>query len=110
MNHHHGMQSEERFGLDADPDGDGVANELTTADITAISLFQAALPVPGRVIPNNPAVEMANLGGEQLFDKVGCNSCHVNALPLNNHGWAYSEPSPYNPAGNLRLGPQNYPL
>ena len=25
------------------------------ADITAISLFQATLPVPGRVIPNDPA-------------------------------------------------------
>src|SRR6516164_3678693 len=39
FNHHHGMQSEERFGLNADPDGDGVANELTAADLTAVSLF-----------------------------------------------------------------------
>jgi hypothetical protein len=44
MNHHHGMQSEERFGLNTDPDGDGVVNELTVADLTAISLFQATLP------------------------------------------------------------------
>jgi hypothetical protein len=34
-NHHHGMQSEERFGLGVDADGDGVVNELTRADITA---------------------------------------------------------------------------
>src|SRR5205085_2919894 len=26
FNHHHGMQSEERFGRDADPDGDGITN------------------------------------------------------------------------------------
>ena len=123
MNHHHGMQSEERFGLGADPDGDGFTNELTTADLTAISLFQATLPVPGRVIPNDPAVERAVLLGERLFDQIGCNHCHMDALPLtagNNPGlpgqpgWIYFEPNPYNPATgpnspNLRLGPADYP-
>src|SRR6516164_5617454 len=79
FNHHHGMQSEERFGLNADPDGDGFANELTVADLTAVSLFQATLPVPGRVIPNDPAIESAVLKGERLFDKIGCNSCHIDA-------------------------------
>src|SRR5499427_4303956 len=64
FNHHHGMQSEERFGLNADPDGDGFTNELTVADLTAVSLFQATMSVPGRVIPNDPAVERANLKGE----------------------------------------------
>jgi len=123
MNHHHGMQSEERFGLNTDPDGDGFTNELTVADLTAISIFQATLPVPGRVIPNDPAVERAVLLGERLFDQVGCNHCHMDALPLtasNNPGlpgqpgWIYFEPNPYNPATgpnspNLRLGPTNYP-
>jgi len=110
MNHHHGMQSEERFGTNSDPDGDGFTNELTVADVTAISLFQATLPVPGRVIPNDPAVETAILMGERLFDQVRCNSCHFDALPLGNRGWVYSEPSPYNPAGNLQVGASNYPL
>jgi hypothetical protein len=110
MNHHHGMQSEERFGLNADPDGDGFSNELTTADVTAISLFQATMAVPGRVIPNDPTVEHAVRDGEKLFDQIGCNTCHVDALPLGNRGWMYSEPNPYNPSGNLRVGPANYPL
>jgi hypothetical protein len=110
MNHHHGMQSEERFGLNTDPDGDGVTNELTVADMTAVSLFQATLPVPGRVIPDDPVVEHAVLRGERLFDQIGCNSCHVDALPLGNLGWMYSEPNPYNPTGNLQVGPTNYPL
>lgn len=57
MNHHHGMQSEERFGLNTDLDGDGIANELTAADITAISVFQATLSVPGQVIPRDPATQ-----------------------------------------------------
>src|SRR5499427_3782460 len=97
FNHHHGMQSEERFGLNTDPDGDGFTNELTVADITAVSLFQATMSVPGRVIPNDPAAEQAVLRGERLFDQIGCSGCHVDALPLNNGGWIYSEPSPYNP-------------
>jgi CxxC motif-containing protein (DUF1111 family) len=123
MNHHHGMQSEERFGLNTDPDGDGFTNELTVADLTAISLYQATLPVPGRVIPNDEAIERAVLHGEQLFDKIGCNACHVDALPLTSDnnpglpgqpGWIYFDPNPYNPATgqnspNLRLGPANYP-
>ncbi|HYY72414.1 MAG TPA: di-heme oxidoredictase family protein, partial [Candidatus Bathyarchaeia archaeon] len=110
MNHHHGMQSEERFGLSTDPDGDGFTNELTVADLTAISVFQATLPVPGRVIPNDPAVERAVLAGERLFDQIGCNHCHVDALPLGHQGWIYSEPGPYNPPGNLQVGPANYPF
>ena len=123
FNHHHGMQSEERFGLGADPDGDAFVNELTTADLTAVSLYQATLAVPGRVIPNDPAVEQAILAGEALFNQIGCATCHAT-LPLtsNNNpglagkpGWIYFEPNPYNPATgpnspNLQLGPTNYPV
>jgi hypothetical protein len=123
FNHHHGMQSEERFGLGADPDGDAFVNELTTADLTAVSLYQATLAVPGRVIPNDPAVEQANLAGEALFHEIGCATCNAT-LPLtsNNNpglagkpGWIYFEPNPYNPATgpnspNLQLGPTNYPI
>jgi len=46
FNHHLGIQTEERFGAGADPDGDGFADELTRADVTAAALFQATLPVP----------------------------------------------------------------
>jgi Di-haem oxidoreductase, putative peroxidase len=123
FNHHHGMQSEERFGLNTDPDGDGFTNELTVADLTAVSLFQATLPVPGRVIPNDSAVELANLLGEAVFNRIGCATCHAT-LPLTANsnpgfpgqpGWIYFEPSPYNPATgpnspNLQLGPVNYPF
>src|SRR5881394_2715606 len=64
FNHHHGMQAEERFGLSTDPDGDGLANELTTADLTAVSVFQAVMAVPGRVIPDDPVLQSAILNGE----------------------------------------------
>lgn len=103
FNHHHGIQSSERFGQGVDADGDGFVNELTRADVTAVSLFQATMPVPGRVIPDDPAVEAAVMLGEKKFAGLGCASCHVPSLPLDKQGWFYSEPNPFNPAGNLRV-------
>jgi hypothetical protein len=104
FNHHHGVQTVERFGLDNDPDEDGVRNEMSREDVTAVSLFQAALPVPGRVISLDPIVEEAVWRGERLFERVGCASCHIPKLPLANEGWVFVEPNPYNPPGNLRTG------
>ena len=109
MNHHHGMQSEERFGLGVDADGDGFVNELTVADLTAVTLFQATLPVPGRVLSADPEVRKAEDHGERLFRKIGCASCHIPELPLTNQGWIYTEPNPYNPPGNLQPGAPGYP-
>jgi hypothetical protein len=104
FNHHHGIQSTERFGVDTDPDGDGFVNELTRADVTAVTLFQAVLAVPGRVIPDEPEIESAVLVGERRFQQIGCTSCHVPSLPLDRQGWVFTEPNPYNPTGNLRVG------
>jgi di-heme oxidoreductase (putative peroxidase) len=104
FNQHHGIQSIERFGVNTDIDGDGVANELTRADMTAVCVFQATMAVPGRVIPNDHEIETAVLNGERKFQVIGCASCHVPSLPLDNHAWIFTEPNPYNPAGNLRVG------
>ncbi|HVS17581.1 MAG TPA: di-heme oxidoredictase family protein [Planctomycetota bacterium] len=102
-NHHHGIQTVERFGA-GDPDTDGFTDEMTTADVTAVSVFQAALAVPGRVISTDPKVERAVRAGEELFVSAGCVECHVPCLPLDQAGWVYSEPNPYNPTGNLLPG------
>ena len=68
--HHHGMQSEERFG-NIDEDGDGFVSELTRADITAVTVYQAALPVPGRVTPDDPeAAKAARIGEARLRRSV----------------------------------------
>lgn len=115
LNHHHGIQTEERFALDVRynagelfrpdvDDGDSVRIEATRADVTALTLFQAAMAVPGRVIPRDPEIERAVLMGEQLFTKVGCATCHIPELPLDREGWIYSEPNPFNLFGNWRLG------
>ena len=104
FNQHHGIQSTERFGRGTDPDGDGVRNELTVADVTAVSVWQATLQVPGRVIPRDPAIERAVAIGEKAFGQIGCATCHVPRLPLRGNGWVYTEPNPFNPATNLRSG------
>ncbi len=103
-NHHHGIQTEERFGRDTDLDGDGFTNEMTRADMTAVSLYQAAMAVPGRVIPRDPQIEQAVAVGEAAFARIGCARCHVPALALDHQGWLYTEPNPYNPATNLKPG------
>jgi len=104
FNQHHGIQSTERFGLDTDPDGDGVTNEMTRDQVTAVTLFQAAMQVPGRVIPRHPAIEQAVLRGEAAFERIGCATCHVPRMPLDRQGWIFVEPNPFNPPGNLRTG------
>lgn len=104
FNHHHGIQTTERFGIDTDPDGDGVRNEMSRAEVTAASIFQATLQVPVQVISSDPEIREAVQLGEARFDTIGCAKCHISRLPLDRQGWIYTEPNPYNPAGNLRLG------
>ncbi len=100
MNHHHGIQTAERFGAGADPDRDEISDELTVGDVTAATLFQATLPVPGVVLPLHPDALDAVKNGEALFDAIGCASCHMKQLRLTSP--VFTDPNPFNPAGNLR--------
>jgi hypothetical protein len=118
-NHHHGMEPVERFGVGQkdnkgnvittnDFDGDGVPDEMSVGDITAATLFQAAMNIPGRVIPASAARRAAAERGEALFSTIGCAQCHIPAMTLNSR--LFSEPNPFNPPGNLRVQdvPQPY--
>ncbi len=101
LNHHHGIQSVERFGAGTDPDGDGVKNEVTTGDVTAIAIFQAALGTPTLDWPAQPKLQQVVFNGAKVFNQVGCASCHVAEFTLNSR--EFTEPNPYNPAGNLQV-------
>jgi mono/diheme cytochrome c family protein len=65
-----------------DHDGDGVVNEVTTEQITDLSVFQALLPTPREVQPKDSAEQQKVQQGEKLF-QANCASCHISRLPLN---------------------------
>ena len=104
FNHHHGIQTAERFGAGNDADEDGFTDEMSRAEVTATTIYQAALPVPGRKIPRFGPIEDAVRLGEEKFLEIGCSSCHVPELELDNFGWTFVEPNPFNPDGNLQPG------
>jgi hypothetical protein len=104
MNQHHGMQAVERFGADTDPDQDGVTNELLIGDITAVTIFQAALPAP--IVVTQGVGPRAAARGEQLFAKVGCAGCHLPSLPLTST--KFCDPDPQNPANTFNDASQSY--
>ena len=113
MNHHHGMQAEERFDLnpakcfDPDFDEDGVNRELTIGDQTAISVWQAQLSVPVQIMPNNIAERRQVLRGEQVFEDIGCASCHTPKMELSSR--LFVEPNPYNPPGTCASAAEGCP-
>ena len=93
MNHHHGIQTTEQFGEGVDADGDGFVNELSRADVTAATLYQATLGVPGRVAPHNRRLAAAAALGEARFEDIGCGKSHVSRLPLDHEGLVFIEPN-----------------
>ncbi|MCB1918025.1 MAG: hypothetical protein KDG52_20230 [Rhodocyclaceae bacterium] len=103
MNQHFGMQAEERFdlnpdkGFDPDHDGDGIARELTIGDQTAISVWQAQLSTPTRVLPRDRTGRQRVRRGRRLFHDLGCATCHMPALVLETR--LFVEPNPFNPPG-----------
>jgi Di-haem oxidoreductase, putative peroxidase len=91
---HHGMQSThvvahgspERIGLfgGTDPDGDGVTDEVTEGQVTALTLFVAMQEVPVVDMPHEVDHTALLVKGDQLFTTLGCDVCHVRSLPLEN--------------------------
>jgi cytochrome c peroxidase len=100
MNSHFGMQALENFRRGVDVDRDGVVDELSIGDITALVAFQATLPVPGRIMPSTPEELAAVEHGEELFSESGCAVCHVPLMRINSPN--FTEPGPFNPGGKLQ--------
>ena len=100
MNVHFGMQASESFRDGIDADRDGVVDELTRGDITALVIYQATLPPPGQMMPDHPDALAAVARGEELFSQTGCVTCHIPGLRLKDP--VFTEPNPFNPRGKLR--------
>lgn len=103
FNQHFGMQVEERFDRHPaggpDMDGDGVADELSIGDVTAVSVFLAGLPVPRQERPRDADHRRSVARGEALFSRLGCASCHRPAMRLKER--RFSEPNVRNPDGTF---------
>jgi cytochrome c peroxidase len=103
MNHHHGMQAQERFGSrwtdEPDFDEDGHADEMSEGDIAALVAWQATLPTPVRDTRDNAEWQKAAEAGGKLFEDIGCGGCHMQALPL--RSLAFADPGPFDSAGTL---------
>jgi hypothetical protein len=104
MNHHHGIQPVERFGMrqtgSRDFDRDGIDDEMSEGDVTAVTLFQATLPAPIVVEPEDAVRREAAHRGREMFAALDCVQCHVAELPLESS--VFVEPGPYNLEGTLR--------
>ncbi len=107
---HHGIQAPGRVlaaepdtaalgaGAASDPDGDGVEDEITDDQVTALVLFLAAqaLPImrpherlndapaaaPGLRPPTSTIFLEEWTEGRALFDEIGCAHCHVPRMTL----------------------------
>ena len=106
LNHHHGIQPVERFGArwtgEGDHDGDGMADEMGAADVSALVAWQATLPPPVATEPNDARWAEFAVAGAETFETIGCASCHVPALPLDSV--VFHDPGPLDMAGTLRDG------
>jgi hypothetical protein len=95
-----GMQAVEIVGDDVDGDFDGVRNELTVGDMTALAVYMAAQPRPtslvelsvlGLIDPLTPQQVGTIARGALVFGQVGCASCHIPVQVINKP--IFSEPS-----------------
>lgn len=106
-----GMQSIEIVGEGIDGDGDGVVDELTVGDQTALAIYLAAQPRPttllelaelGLIDPLSAAEEAAIMQGEALFERIGCTACHAAEM-------AIDDPIFYEPSQNPHYRDETFP-
>ncbi len=72
---HFGIQPVEVVGEDVDEDRDGVVNEITVAEMSALHVFDVTNPRPRR-----RSLDPKTRAGLAAFHRVGCASCHRPTL------------------------------
>ncbi len=96
-----GMQAVEIVGDGVDGDHDGVVDEMTIGDQTALAIYLAAQPRPtslvelnalGLLDPPLPRQRILQIArGALVFQQTGCASCHMPTLAIEQP--IFSEPS-----------------
>jgi hypothetical protein len=87
MQFHHGMQPVEVVGEGVDDDGDGVENELTIGQMSALSIWMVTLELPEE---RGRSLELAR--GKQIFRAIGCADCHKPTLETESPYLTFSFP------------------
>ena len=97
MQFHFGMQPVEVVGEHVDADGDGVVNEVTAVEMSALHVFDVTNPVP---VVEQLGVE--GLAGFAHFVDSGCAECHVPVLKTRSRHLPLSFPEiPEDPWANV---------
>lgn len=97
MQFHFGMQPVEVVGEYADEDGDGVVNEVTVAEMSALHVFDVTNPVPFA-----ERLGTQEIAGLTRFQDTGCAECHVPVLKTESRYLPLSFPEvPHDPWRNV---------
>jgi hypothetical protein len=81
---HMGMEPVEIVGKDHDHDGDGVKNEVTIAEMSALAIFSTTSP--------RPVQDDYSGKGADVFAEIGCNTCHIPEMKTKGHILPYQQP------------------
>jgi hypothetical protein len=87
MQFHFGIQPVEVVGENVDPDGDGVVNEITVAEMSVLHIFDVTNPRPVM-----DKLDKKAQVGSQLFYQIGCTECHRPFLQTNSQKLPLSYP------------------
>lgn len=99
MQFHFGIQPTEVFGEGQDADGDGITDEITAGEMTALHVFDVT----------NPPPFMSRLGLEGMyglsqFYQVGCAGCHIPEMTTRSRILPLAFPEdPADPDANVYL-------
>ena len=87
MRFHFGMEPVEAVGEFVDNDGDGVVNEVTIGELSALSIF---LTTSDR--PEMERLSVSASRGFDTFDEIGCTSCHMPSIETSSTELPYRFP------------------
>ena len=97
MQFHFGIQPVEVVGPDTDDDGDGVVDEVTVGEMTALHLFDVTNPPPFMSRLRN-----AERDGFDHFLAIGCGDCHIPEMRTEGRRLPLAFPEvPEDPSANV---------
>ncbi|MEE8583320.1 MAG: di-heme oxidoredictase family protein [Acidobacteriota bacterium] len=97
MQFHFGMQPVEVVGEGSDADGDGVEDEVTIGEMTALHIFDVTNPRPFMADLSNQAQQ-----GFNKFMTIGCPACHMPVIETESRFLPLAHPEvPDDPFANV---------